>query len=88
MPSINYDFSDKHKSALIHFDRPIYPVPRDHEIELRALQGLERWKQTKEAVNNPNIGLDHFFMQLGYSLQEFNRAFWINERRRNSSEKG
>ena len=79
MTRLNYDFVDANKPALAYFDKPLKPMPKAAEVRLRAIKGLAQWEATKEATNNPDLRMDYFFVEMGYSLQVYNKAFWLNE---------
>jgi hypothetical protein len=79
MNHLNYDFNDADKPALAYFDKPLKPMTKAAEVRLMAIKGLAEWKATIEAVGKP-IKLDYFFMQMGYSLQVYNAAFWMENK--------
>jgi hypothetical protein len=77
MERINYDFADANKPALAYFDRPLKPMTKTAEVRLLAIKGIAQWEATKDATGNPDLQLDYFFVEMGYSLQVYDAAFWM-----------
>ncbi len=75
-----YDFTDPKKPALIQFTKPLKPMFPAAEIRVRALRGLAEYRALLANIGK-DIDMAYFFMDSGYTLQEYDKAFWINEGR-------
>lgn len=80
MQHFTYDFTNPNTPALIRFEKPLKPMFPAAEIRVRALRGLAEYRALIANIEK-HIDMDYFFMQQGYSLQEYDKAFWINEGR-------